>query len=82
FEFDQASYSFPPGSTVLVRNDDPFFHTFTIDALDIDVELTPGSEELVDMPEQRGAYVVFCRPHTFEPEEPAEDDMAASITIE
>lgn len=82
FEFDQSDYSFTAGSTVLVRNDDPFLHTFTIDDLDIDITLNPGSSELVEIPDESGTYVVFCRPHTFEPEEPAEDDMAANLTIE
>ncbi|MFN2525098.1 MAG: cupredoxin domain-containing protein, partial [Actinomycetota bacterium] len=81
FEFDEASYELAAGSTVLVRNDDPFMHTFTVDALDIDIILTPGSEELVEIPAQLGEHVVFCRPHTTEPEDPAPDDMAATITI-
>ena len=81
FEFDEASYDLQSGSTVLVRNDDPFFHTFTIEALDIDIALGPGSEELVEIPAQAGTYTVFCEPHTSDPEAPAEDDMAAEITI-
>ncbi|HEU4480518.1 MAG TPA: cupredoxin domain-containing protein [Actinomycetota bacterium] len=82
FEFDEASYSFPGGSTVLVRNDDPFLHTFTIEALDIDEKLTPGSEVLVEIPSESGDYIVFCRPHTFDAEDPSEDDMAADVTID
>jgi plastocyanin len=81
FEFESESYTFEAGSTVLVRNDDPFFHTFTIEALDIDIDVSPGSEELVDIPDEPGTFVVFCRPHTREPEAPEPEDMAAEVTI-
>lgn len=82
FEFDEESYDFAAGSTVLVRNDDPFLHTFTIEELDIDETLTPGSEALVQIPDQSGDYIVFCQPHS-DPNEPdPEDDMAARATIE
>jgi hypothetical protein len=26
--------------------------------------------------------VVYCRPHTSDPDDPSEDDMAATLTIE
>jgi hypothetical protein len=57
-------------------------HTFTVEDLDIDVELGPGSSELIEIPAQAGTYVVFCRPHTMDTENPGEDDMAATLTIE
>jgi Cupredoxin-like domain len=82
FEFDSQSYEFEGGSTVLVRNDDPFLHTFTIEELDIDVVMNPGSEELVDIPMRPGDYVVFCQPHTSDPEDPDEEDMAAEMAIQ
>jgi len=82
FEFDETDYAFDPGSTVLVRNDDPFLHTFTVEELDIDEAITPGSEVLVEIPDESGSYVLFCRPHS-DPEEPdPEEDMAANLTIE
>lgn len=81
FEFDEASYDVPAGGTVLVKNSDSLVHTFTIDELDIDVELGPGSEELVTMPEETGTYILFCVPHTSDPDDPSEDDMASEITI-
>jgi hypothetical protein len=84
FEFNEDSYSFAAGTTVLVRNDDPFVHTFTVDELDIDETLTPGKEILVDIPGDAEAsdYILFCRPHTIDPEDPEEDDMAVDLTIE
>jgi plastocyanin len=81
FEFDKEQYTFEPGTTVLVRNDDPFLHTFTVDELDIDVALSPASEELVEIPAEPGSYVLYCRPHTFDPDDPSEDDMAAELEV-
>lgn len=82
FEFDQATYTYDGGTSVLVRNDDPFLHTYTVDALGIDETLNPGSEAIVVIPDEPGEYIVYCRPHTFEPEEPADDDMAAELRVE
>jgi plastocyanin len=82
FEYDQPEYVMPAGSTVLVRNDDPFAHTFTIEDLDIDESISPGSEVLITIPEgESGEYTVFCRPHTSDPDDPSEDDMAAKVDI-
>jgi hypothetical protein len=82
FEYDQPEYVFPAGSKVLVRNDDPYLHTFTIEELDIDEALSPGSEILVTIPEDAsGEHIVFCRPHTEDPEDPGEDDMASKADI-
>lgn len=83
FEFDDSGYSVAGGSQVYVRNDDPFLHTFTISELDIDLALPPGSEGLVEIPDEPGEYTVFCKPHTFDQDDPdLEDDMAASFTVE
>jgi len=82
FEFDSESYDFAAGTTVLVRNDDPFTHTFTVEDLDIDETLTPGKEVLVEVPEESGEYILFCRPHTSDPEDPSDDDMAAELSIQ
>jgi plastocyanin len=81
FEFDQDAYDLTAGGTVVVKNSDPVFHTFTIDALDIDVDLGPGSEKLVTIPDEPGTYVVYCNPHTEDKDDPGKDDMAAEITI-
>ncbi len=81
FEYDQPSYEVPSGTQVVVRNGDPFHHTFTIDSLDVDVDLGPGGQALVDIPAQPGTYVVYCRPHTSDPEDPSDTDMASVITV-
>ena len=82
FEFDSEDYQLEAGSSLFVRNDDPFLHTFTVDDLDIDEALTVGSEKLIEIPSEPGTYVVYCRPHTSDPDDPSEDDMAATLTIE
>jgi plastocyanin len=81
FEFDQDSYDLAGGGTILVKNSDPFLHTFTIEALDVDVEITPGSEKLITVPSEPGTYILYCRPHTGDPDDPSKDDMAAELTI-
>lgn len=81
FEYGKDSYSVAGGSTIAVRNDDPFLHTFTIDELGIDLTLGPRSAETVEVPAQAGTYVVYCRPHTADPESPGETDMASTLTI-
>jgi plastocyanin len=81
FEFDRSSYDVEGGATVLVKNSDPFVHTFTVDALDIDVDMGPGSEKLVTIPDEPGTYVLFCQPHTSDKDDPGEDDMAAVLDV-
>jgi plastocyanin len=82
FEYENPSYDLEPGSKVLVKNEDPLLHTFTIEELDVDVAIGPGSEELVEIPgDASGEYVVFCRPHTEDPESPGEDDMASKVNL-
>jgi plastocyanin len=81
FEFAEGEYTVPAGSRIFVRNDDPFFHTFTVDELDIDEGLGAGSSKVIDIPQQAGTYVVYCIPHTTDPEEPSDEDMAGRITV-
>lgn len=81
FEYDQASYDLATGSRVVVRNDDPFLHTFTVDELGIDVELGPNSSAALDLPAEAGTYIVYCRPHTADPDDPSDEDMAATLTV-
>jgi plastocyanin len=81
FEFVPASYSVEGGSRVLVRNDDPFLHTFTVDELGIDEVVTPGSEKLIAIPSRPGSYFLYCQPHTGDKEDPGEDDMVGTLVV-
>ena len=82
FEFDEDAYEVPAGGTVLVKNDDPFLHTFTID----DARHRRGprprrARSSSRSPRTPGTYVLVCEPHTSDPDDPAEDDMASEITV-
>lgn len=81
FQFEPRSVEVRPGQDLLIVNDDPFLHTFTIDELDIDETLTAGDEILIRVPNERGSYIFYCRPHTADPEDPDEDDMAGTIRV-
>jgi plastocyanin len=81
-EFDQEEYTVAGGSTVYIRNDDPIHHTFTIEALDVDEKLGPGSKKIVEIPPEPGTYVLYCKPHTMDTDDPEEDDMAATLTVQ
>ena len=82
FDFEDGPLTVQGGDEVVVKNEDPFLHTFTIEELNIDVAVQPGSEELVQIPDRPGTYVVYCVPHTMDPKEPSDDDMATEITIQ
>jgi plastocyanin len=81
FRFDQEEYQVAGGSTIFVRNDDPFFHSFTIDRLGVDEGFVGGSSKLVEIPDEPGTYILYCKPHTAKPQDPDEEDMAARITV-
>lgn len=81
FEFSPTEVSVSGGSVVLVRNDDPFLHTFTVDALAVDETITPGSERLITVPAKPGTYILYCKPHTSDPERPSPDDMVATLRV-
>lgn len=69
------------GGALVVRNQDPFLHTFTVDELGIDVKLLPGDSTIVELPSTTGSWTYYCIPHSFDAGE-GEDDMAATLTIE
>jgi len=81
FKFDRSSYDVSGGTQILVTNDDPFAHTFTIDAVGLDVTLGPREQKLIDIPSSSGTYVVYCRFHTSDPRDPTASDMASRLAI-
>jgi len=65
---------------ILVKNDDPILHTFTIKdsdrGIDIDVKVGPWAEELVEIEAlDAGAYGFICRV------EGHEEDMTGVLTV-
>ncbi|HVF12339.1 MAG TPA: cupredoxin domain-containing protein [Actinomycetota bacterium] len=94
FKFSPKELKVAGGSTILVRNSDPFFHTFTIEELDIDIKLTAGDEVEVALPATTGTYRFYCIPHSsgadpseksetddLEEEEGDDEEMAGTLTI-
>ena len=83
FEFAEKAYSLPAGRTtsVEVRNEDPFVHTFTIPELGVDVAIPPRSSKLVEVtPKAAGIYTIYCKPHSdMSNEDPAKAGMATSL---
>jgi plastocyanin len=51
--------------TVNIENEGTTTHTFTSKSLGVDVQLSPGKSETIDLPVplKKGAYVVYCRFH-------------------
>ena len=63
-KFEPERLEVPTGQSVriLVENSDPGMHSFTIEALDADVTLNPGSERLVELANlPPGEYAYVCR---------------------
>lgn len=80
-KFDPRNFAVSSGDTILVLGNDPFAHTFTIDALEIDETTTPGVDVTVKVPDRPGTYIVYCKFHTSDPKKPEKGDMAGRVTI-
>ena len=73
FEIDQANFSFTPSTldgsagqkiTFTIKNVGSVPHTFTIDSMNVDVTVSPGSETTVDVTYPTSGTVEFyCKFH-------------------
>jgi hypothetical protein len=81
YKFNSKRYVFRAGSTVFIRNDDPFVHTFTIDDVHIDKRTHPGDRLLIEVPDHLGNFILYCTLHTSDPKHPRSDDMYARVEI-
>lgn len=81
FDFEPATLEVDGGETIVIENQDPFGHTFTVDELDINETLGPNQKVEVEVPDEGGTYVFYCVPHTSTPKEPSDEDMAGELTI-
>ena len=84
FDYTPKSVTAAGGSKILVTNDDPFFHTFTIDELRIDEPFAVGSSLIIDVPQKPGTYIFYCTPHSDADSpsiDPDDNDMAGQLTI-
>lgn len=60
-EFDPADVRADAGGGVVITNDDLFWHTWTIDELDIDVRIPTGGTRRVELPlVEPGTYEIVC----------------------
>jgi plastocyanin len=73
-EFDQESIEAAGGTVgVYVENKDQTLHTFTIDELDVDLDVPAGSTARVEFDAEPGSYTFYCVPH--------EGDMEGTLEV-
>ncbi|MCA1727457.1 MAG: cupredoxin domain-containing protein [Actinobacteria bacterium] len=60
--------------SVVMTNRDGTRHTFTIDALDVDLSVPPNTTQRVSFAAPAGTYTFYCRPHA--------DTMEGTLTVE
>jgi plastocyanin len=64
FEFSEDALQAPGGEvSVFVENKDSTLHTFTIDDLDVDLDVPAGSSARVSFDAEPGTYEFYCVPH-------------------
>jgi uncharacterized cupredoxin-like copper-binding protein len=75
FNPEEVAIDSSSGMKLLVKNNDPIVHSFTIDELDIDVKFGPRDEKLIDFDlVPAGTYALRCRII-------GHGDMAGTITV-
>ena len=78
FEFDPDPTTVQADGTLLVTNSDPFSHDFTLEELDIEVHVGPGSEALINFAGATpGTYDYVCSLHS-----DGTSGMMGTITID
>jgi plastocyanin len=74
-EFSDESLEADEGTvTVFVDNKDLTLHTFTIDELDVDVDIPAGKSTRVTFEAEEGSYTYYCVPH--------ENDMKGKLAVQ
>jgi plastocyanin len=74
-EFRQTSLQAEGGEvSVFVENQDSTLHTFTIEELDVDLDVPASKSARVTFDAEPGEYEFFCEPH--------KEDMKGTLTIE
>jgi plastocyanin len=74
-EFTEGSLEANPGEvSVFVDNRDATLHTFTIDELDVDLDLPAASAARVTFTAEPGTYEFYCEPH--------KEDMKGTLTVQ
>lgn len=74
-EFEQTTLSAEGGEiSVFVDNEDQTLHTFTIEELDVDLDVPASKSARVTFDAEPGEYEFFCAPH--------KEDMKGTLTVE
>lgn len=74
-EFQQTSLEAEGGEiSVFVDNQDGTLHTFTIEELDVDLDIPASKSARVTFDAEPGEYEFFCEPH--------KEDMKGTLTVE
>lgn len=74
-EFQPESLDAASGTVaVFVTNNDPTLHTFTIDELDVDLDIPANSTARIEFEADAGDYEFYCVPH--------EEDMKGTFEIQ
>lgn len=82
FQPDTMQVAAGEPTRIVLHNSDHVLHTFTIDDLDVDVTVTPGSEGFVELTAEPGTYRIYCRPHSDpDVEDPEEAGMVATLEV-
>lgn len=82
FDFTPNQLTVSGGSTIYVRNDDPFFHDFVVDGLDVEEGFTVGTSRRIQIPDEPGTYVFYCSLHSdTESPDPDDEDMAGRLVV-
>lgn len=73
-EFDPEDLEGDSGTVaVFVTNNDPTFHTFTIDDLDVHLDIPANTTARIEFEADPGEYEFYCVPH--------EQDMKGTLTV-
>jgi plastocyanin len=80
FEFGE-SYEVAAGGTILAKNTDPVFHTFTVEELGIDVSLLGGDSKLVTIDAAPGSYTIICEPHAHQNAAGEWEGMVSTLVV-
>ena len=73
-EFEPAEVESGGTVAIFVTNDDPTTHTFTIDDLDVNLDIPANQTARIEFEAEPGEYRFYCVPH--------QPDMEGTLTIE
>lgn len=85
FTFVEGSYETGAGegSRIVVRNDDPFMHDFTIPELGVAVDVLPRGAQLIELDAPPGEYTIYCTLHSdTSADRPSPDDMTGTLRVD